>query len=105
MSLDCLSVDCSFHHQARCCSSHHQALGRSLKPLANWRFGSIFRNSIPPVRPYKVPTFEEIFEVDHSATTEAAQHVLLNLNPGDGGQAGGQNRKNVMTFSNKLSEN
>ena len=50
LSLDCLTVDCSVHYQPRCCSSHHQAVGRSLKPLANWRFGSIFRNSIPPVR-------------------------------------------------------
>ena len=104
MSLDCLRVDCTVQHQPRCCSSHHQALGRSLKPLANWRFGSIFRNSIPPVRPYKVPTFEEIFEVDHSATTEAAQHVVLNLKPADGGAGGGPSQ-NVLTFSNKFSEN
>ena len=103
LSLDCLAVDCTVHHQPRCCSSHHQAVGRSLKPLANWRFGSIFRNSIPPVRPYKVPTFEEIFEVDHSATTEAAQHVLLNLNQADGGGGGGGHQQNMMTFSNQLS--
>ena len=38
--------------------------------------------------------------MDHSATTEAAQHLLLNLNPGDGGQS-----HNVMKFSNQLSEN
>ena len=46
-----------------------------------------------------MPTFEEIFEVDHSATTEAAQHVLLNLNPASGGSAGGQTG---LTFSNQL---
>ena len=52
-----------------------------------------------------MPTFEEIFEVDHSATTEAAQHVVLNLKPGDGsavGAAGGHSN-NLMTFSSQLS--
>ena len=43
--------------------------------------------------------------MDHSATTEAAQHVVLNLKPGDGsavGAAGGHNN-NLMTFSSQLS--
>ena len=48
--LSCLSVDCSLHHAHTCCSAHSQARGRSLQPLANWRFGSVFRNSIPPTR-------------------------------------------------------
>jgi len=55
------------------------------------------------VRPYKVPTFEEIFEKDHSATTEAAQQVVLNLRPGNAGSEAHTN--NLMTFSNNLSEN
>ena len=48
--LECLSVDCSSQQYHTCCSSHSRGSARSLQPLANWRFGSIFRNSIPPVR-------------------------------------------------------
>ena len=47
-------------------------------------------------RPYKVPTFEEIFEKDHSATTETAQQVVLNLRP---------HNNHGMKFPNVLSEN
>lgn len=81
-------------------------MGRSLSPLANWRFGSIFRNSIPPARPYKVPTFEEIFETDHSTKDEVEeepQKVVLNLNSNRVGSPTEQ--KNLFQFSNLLSEN
>lgn len=34
----------------------------NIKPLANFRFGSVFRNAIPPKRDYTPPSFEDIFE-------------------------------------------
>ena len=46
-------------------------------------------------RPYKVPTFEEIFERDHSPTTEAANQIVLNLKQKHGG----------LKFPTTLSEN
>ena len=49
--LRCLAASCSAPHpDPACCSSAAAATARSLQPMANWRFGSIFRNSIPPVR-------------------------------------------------------
>lgn len=111
--LSCLGVDCSsLHHAHSCCSAHSQARGRSLQPLANWKFGSVFRNSIPPTRPYKVPSFEDIFETDHSSKSEqkpeSQQQVVLNLNNPSGGQGQGQSPntrpENLFKFSNVLSE-
>merc|ERR1712178_238978 len=78
--------------------------------MANWRFGSLFRNSIPPPRQYKVPTFEEIFETDHSnpavGENEEPQKVVLNLNPSLGGkqQNSQKQQKNLFRFSNLLTE-
>merc|ERR1719330_601030 len=86
-----------------CCSGAQQGIGRSIQPLANWRFGSIFRNSIPPVRPYKAPTFEDIFETDHSSKAEAEQQAasVLQLGPP---AAGGRTSDPLQQFSNILSE-
>jgi len=108
--LTCLNIDCSHQYVDTCCSARHQGVGRSLQPLANWRFGSIFRNSIPPVRPYKVPSFEEIFETDHSASrTEpdnTSPHQAQNLSPGGVGKLQTPAaQQNMFQFSNLLNEN
>ena len=70
--------------------------------LKKLKVNSSDSSSSPLSRPYKVPTFEEIFEKDHSATTEAAQQVLLNLKPGGGL---GQSPYNSGRKSEALSEN
>ena len=105
-NLHCIHVNCNYQHVEQCCSASSQNMGRSLSPLANWRFGSVFRNSIPPARPYKVPTFEEIFETDHSnkqeSDQEASQQIVLNLNSNKQTQS---DQKNLFKFSNLLSEN
>jgi len=80
--------------------------------MANWRFGSVFRNSIPPPRPYKVPTFEEIFEKDHSSDIQESQspnQFVLNLNSQNSkstnqASSSHQQSKNMFKFSNFLTE-
>jgi len=112
--LSCMSIDCrSCQNNAhRCCSSQHQGQSRSLQSMANWRFGSVFRNSIPPPRPYKVPTFEEIFEKDHSSDIQESQspnQFVLNLNSQNSkstnqASSSHQQSKNMFKFSNFLTE-
>ena len=62
-------------------------------------------------RPYKVPSFEDIFETDHSSKAEQkseSQQVVLNLNHPSGGQGQGQSLskrpEDLLKFSNVLSE-
>ena len=62
-------------------------------------------------RPYKVPSFEDIFETDHSLKAEQkseSQQVVLNLNHPSGGQGHGQSLnkrpEDLLKFSNVLSE-
>ena len=62
-------------------------------------------------RPYKVPSFEDIFETDHSSKSERkpeSQQVVLNLNNPSGGQGQGQSLnkrpEDRFKFSNVLSE-
>ena len=54
-------------------------------------------------RPYKAPTFEDIFETDHSSKTEAEQQAasVLQLGPQ---AAGGRTSEPLLQFSNILSE-
>jgi len=104
-ALSCLSVNCQAKWDPNCCSGSQQGIGRSIQPLANWRFGSIFRNSIPPVRPYNPPTFEDIFETDHKSEKQANPKVKphrfsLNLDNKFGMQSNQQ--QNVFKFSNKF---
>jgi len=104
--LGCLNIDCSRQYVESCCTARHQGVGRSLQPLANWRFGSIFRNSIPPVRPYKVPSFEDIFETDHSSRTDPEPASPQNPSPGVlGGNLKTPSSQNLFQLSNILSEN
>jgi len=65
----------------------------------------MFRNSIPPVRPYNPPTFEDIFETDHNFekdpfSAKKPQRISLNLS-----QKFKQNQeqKNIFEFSNDFS--
>jgi hypothetical protein len=39
----------------------------------------MFRNSIPPVRPYNPPPFEDIFETDHAKDSSSMN--LQRVNP------------------------
>ena len=62
-------------------------------------------------RPYKAPSFEDIFETDHSSKAERkseSQQVVLNLNHPSGGQGHGQSLnkrpEDRFKFSNVLSE-
>ena len=54
-------------------------------------------------RPYKAPTFEDIFETDHSSKAEAEQQAasVLQLGPP---AAGGRTSEPLLQFSNILSE-
>jgi hypothetical protein len=104
-ALSCLSVNCQMKWDPHCCSGAQQGIGRSIQPLANWRFGSIFRNSIPPVRPYNPPTFEDIFETDHQSekaedSTKNPQRFSLNLNPNFGMHSSQQ--QSLFKYSNKF---
>jgi len=79
----CNGVNCQTTWDQECCSTSQ---GRSMGSMANWRFGSIFRNSIPPPRPYNPPSFEEIFEKDPSSddidVMSSTQHKInLSLDP------------------------
>ena len=50
-----------------------------------FRFGSVFRNAIPPPRPYSPPSFEEIFgEAVSSTTTRRPEDrkAMIGLNLG-----------------------
>jgi len=104
-ALSCLSVNCQVKWDPNCCSGAQQGIGRSIQPLANWRFGSIFRNSIPPVRPYNPPTFEDIFETDHQSektesSTKKPQRFSLNLAPNFGMNSNQQ--QNLFKYSNQF---
>jgi len=106
-ALSCLSFNCQAKWDPNCCSGSQQGIGRSIKPLANWRFGSIFRNSIPPVRPYNPPTFEDIFETDHERfdveiTTVDPQRFSLQLNPLKKFGKQPNKQENFFKFSNKF---
>jgi len=104
-ALSCLSVNCQMKWDPNCCSGAQQGIGRSIQPLANWRFGSIFRNSIPPVRPYNPPTFEDIFETDHQSektesSTKKPHRFSLNLAPNFGMNSNQQ--QNLFKYSNQF---
>jgi len=108
-TLSCLTVNCQTKWDPNCCSGAQQGIGRSIQPLANWRFGSIFRNSIPPVRPYKVPSFEDIFETDHKkeeeeSTTMNPHRFSLQLKPFQKFGMQSNQQQNVVKFSNKFDE-
>lgn len=104
-ALSCLSVNCQEKWDPNCCSGAQQGVGRSIQPLANWRFGSMFRNSIPPERPYNPPSFEDIFETDHQSeraesSTIKPQRFSLNLSPSFGMQSNQQ--QNMFKYSSKF---
>jgi len=108
-TLSCLSVNCQVKWDPNCCSGAQQGIGRSIQPLANWRFGSIFRNSIPPVRPYNPPSFEDIFETDHKrflgeSTTVNPHRFSLHMNPFQKFSKQSNQQENVFKFSNKFDE-
>merc|ERR1712123_11122 len=80
-----------------------------MQPLANWRFGSVFRNSIPPERPYKPPTFEDIFEMEHKreeieSTTMSPHKLSLQLNPLQRFGMQSNQEQNMFKYTNKFSE-
>jgi len=92
-SSSCATAICtSASWDATCCSAG-KSLPWNIQPLANFRFGSVFRNAIPPKRDYSPPSYEDIFEKTirqekfHSESTTRRSHAIPQFDPFPNSQA------------------